>query len=177
MNYNELAARLRKVHLLRRIWIQKAQSDAELYFGQLPILEYVMGHDGCTQSEIAESLCVTPASISTSTKRLQKAGLLTKTTDPGNLRCNRLSITPQGRARCENNRRMVDRIHIRMFKDIPEDELEAFERTLNKILRNLAPPDANPESVTPTEIATLINKIHKNDELLKKQQPLPDTDQ
>lgn len=177
MNLNELAARLRKVQLLRRIWIQKAQSDAELYFGQLPILEYVREHDGCTQAEIAESLCVTPASISTSTKRLQKSGLLTKTTDPDNLRCNRLSITEDGRARCENNRRMVDRIHIRMFQDIPPEELAAFERTLNKILRNMAPPDVDPFVVTPTEIANLINKVHKNDELLKKQQTLPDPGQ
>lgn len=169
MNHHELATKLKKIHLLRRIWIQKAQPDPDLYFGQLPILEYIRNNPGCTQAEIAERLCVTPASISTSTKRLQKAGLLTKTTDPDNLRCNRLSITEDGIIRCENNRRMVERIHDRMFRDIPEEELQAFGATLNKVQQNLA-PDADPDSITPMDIAALISEIHKNDELLKKQQ-------
>jgi len=168
MLHNELAAKLKKIHLLRRIWIQKGQTDAELYFGQLPILEYIHDHPYCTQAEIAEHLCVTPASISTSTKRLQKAGLLTKTTDPDNLRCNRLAITEEGIIRCENNRSMIDRLHIRMFEGIPADELAAFEATLHKVLQNLA-PDADPNSVTPDDIAILINEIRKNNELLKKQ--------
>ena len=81
MLHNELAAKMKKIQLLRRIWIQKTQPDVELYFGQLPILEYIRKNPGCTQAEIAEHLCVTPASISTSTKRLQKSGLLTKTTE------------------------------------------------------------------------------------------------
>ena len=169
MLHNELAAKIKKIQLLRRIWIQKAQPDVELYFGQLPILEYIRKHPGCTQAEIAEHLCVTPASISTSTKRLQKAGLLTKTTDPDNLRCNRLSVTDEGVVRCENNRKMIDRIHSQMFKDIAEEELLAFSATLNKIQQNLA-PDSDPDVVTPMDIAALIQEIHKNDELLKKQQ-------
>lgn len=164
----ELAAKLKKIHLLRRIWIQKGQTDAELYFGQLPILEYIRQHPACTQAEIAEHLCVTPASISTSTKRLQKSGLLTKTTDPENLRCNRLSITEEGVIRCENNRAMIDRIHDRMFHGIDAEELAAFESTLNKVLQNLA-PDTDPNSVTPDDIAALISEIRKNNELLKKQ--------
>ena len=169
MTTNELAAKLKKIHLLRRIYIQKSQPDAELYFGQLPILEYIRCNDGCTQIEIAEKLCVTPASISTSTKRLQKAGLLVKKSDPDNLRCNRLSITEEGIIRCENNRAMIERINQHMFKDISEEERLAFRITLNKVLQNLA-PDADPDSVTPNDIALLINEVHKNDELLKKQQ-------
>ena len=169
MLHNELAAKMKKIQLLRRIWIQKTQPDVELYFGQLPILEYIRKNPGCTQAEIAEHLCVTPASISTSTKRLQKSGLLTKTTDPDNLRCNRLSVTDEGVVRCENNRKMIDRIHSLMFKDIAEEELLAFSATLNKIQHNLA-PDSDPDSVTPMDIAALIQEIHKNDELLKKKQ-------
>ena len=169
MLHNELATKMKKIHLLRRIWIQKTQPYIELYFGQLPILEYIRKNPGCTQAEIAEHLCVTPASISTSTKRLQKSGLLTKTTDPDNLRCNRLSVTDEGAVRCENNRKMIDRIHSLMFKDIAEEELQAFSATLNKIQQNLA-PDSDPDSVTPMDIAALIQEIHKNDELLKKKQ-------
>ena len=69
MDVNELAAKLQKIHLLRRIFVQKSQPDIELYFGQLPILEYVRQNDGCTQIEIAEKLCVTPASISSAVSK------------------------------------------------------------------------------------------------------------
>ncbi|MBQ5813050.1 MAG: winged helix-turn-helix transcriptional regulator [Clostridia bacterium] len=169
MTTNELAAKLKKIHLLRRIYIQKSQPDAELYFGQLPILEYIRCNDGCTQIEIAEKLCVTPASISTSTKRLQKAGLLVKKSDPDNLRCNRLSITEEGISRCDNNRTMIDGIHELMFKDIPKDELEAFDKTLSKILHNMA-PDSDSDSVRPMDMAALAIEVRRNEEHLKKQQ-------
>ncbi len=163
----KLSAKLKVVTLLRRIFIQKSQPDTDLYFGQLPILEYIKNHDGCTQVEIAEELCVTPASISTSTKRLQRAGLLTKTADPDNLRCNRLSITPEGIVRCENNRKLFENLYEVMFKDIPHGELEAFDGTLSKIIKNLA-PSSDGDSVGPMDIAALVIEVHKNDEELKK---------
>lgn len=168
MDYNELAAKLKMINLLRRIFIQKSQPDVELYFGQLPILEYIRQNDNCTQIEIAEKLCVTPASISTSTKRLQKAGLLTKTTDPDNLRCNRLSITQEGIIRCENNLKSVNRLYALMFKDLSEQELECLDATLSKILKNLA-PSSDGASLGPIDIAALVIEVHKNDEQLKKQ--------
>lgn len=168
MQSERLAGKLRTINLLRRIFIQKAQPDVELYFGQLPILEYIRDNDGCTQIEIAEKLCVTPASISTSTKRLKKAGLLTKAADPDNLRCNRLSITPEGIVRCENNRKSVDRLYSLMFKGISKSELDELDSTLSKIIRNLA-PSSNGDTLSSMDIAALIIEIHKNDEQLKKQ--------
>lgn len=168
MDTNEISAKLKKINLLRRIFIQKSQPDVELYFGQLPILEYIRTHEGCTQIEIAERLCVTPASISTSTKRLQKAGLLTKSTDPDNLRCNRLYITPEGIVRCENNRKMVDKLTEHMFKGISDEELTVFDGTLSRILSNLTVTSEG-EDISPIDIAALIIEIKKNDEQLKKQ--------
>lgn len=168
MEYNELASKLKMINLLRRIFVQKSQPDIELYFGQLPILEYIRENDGCTQIEIAEKLCVTPASISTSTKRLQKAGLLTKKTDPDNLRCNRLSITPEGIVRCDNNRKSVDRLYALMFKDLSDEELSTLDATLSKIIKNLA-PSSDGESLGPMDIAALVIEVHKNDEQIKKQ--------
>ncbi|MBE6995043.1 MAG: MarR family transcriptional regulator [Ruminococcaceae bacterium] len=168
MDQIELAVKLKTINLLRRIYIQKSQPDVELYFGQLPILEYIKDNDGCTQIEIAEKLCVTPASISTSTKRLQKAGLLTKVPDPENLRCNRLSITPEGVVRCENNRKSLLLLYDLMFRGLSEQELESLDAVLTKILKNLA-PQSDGTNLNPMDIAALIIEVHKNDEQLKKQ--------
>ncbi len=168
MKQTELAVKIKTINLLRRIYVQKSQPDIELYFGQLPILEYIKDNDGCTQIEIAEKLCVTPASISTSTKRLQKAGLLTKTPDPHNLRCNRLSITPEGVVRCQNNRKSLNSLYSLMFRGLTEEEMKTLDSLLSKILMNLA-PQSDGANLNPMDIQALIIAVNKNDDMLKKQ--------
>lgn len=90
----EVVMRMERIHLLRKLYMQKTMPDHDLYFGQLPMLEYIWLHDGCTQVEVAQALDVSAASVAVSTKRLQKAGLLVKKTDEKDLRVKRLSATP-----------------------------------------------------------------------------------
>ena len=77
-------------------------SDISLHFGQLPILEYIAAYPGCTQSDISEAINVSPASVATSTKRLSKAGFITKTADSDNLRRNKIYITEPGLEQMKN---------------------------------------------------------------------------
>ena len=91
--YGRLVGKMERVHLLRRMFSQQLTNNTTLHFGQVPVLLYIREHDRCTQVDLAEALHVTPASIATSTKRLQKAGYLTTTVNDNNLRCKQLSIT------------------------------------------------------------------------------------
>ena len=68
---------LNKLHLLHRIYLQRAAVNNGLYNGQPPLLEYVEKHPGCTQAELADFFKVSPPCIATSVKRLQKAGIIT----------------------------------------------------------------------------------------------------
>ena len=92
----DVVGHLFEVDVLRRVCLQKAASDSGLYFGQLPILQFIHEHPGCTQREIADKIGVTSASVALSTKRMQKSGLLTKEIDSQDLRCNRLELTETG---------------------------------------------------------------------------------
>ena len=97
MIFLELIKRLDILYLKRRAMLQKSASDAGLYLGQLPIMEYIIENNDCSQVEIADALYLSPASVAISTKRLQKAGMLDKRVDKTSLRAKKLSITDKGR--------------------------------------------------------------------------------
>jgi len=136
--YQCMIGRFERLHLYRRITLQKAAADVDLHYGQLPILEYVKQNNGCSQSELAEKLCVTPASVALSTKRLEKAGLLKKITDVQNLRRNSLSITQKGIDVSQKCREAFDRLNYKMFSDFSEEEILQMRDYLDRLLKNAA---------------------------------------
>lgn len=138
----EVISRMEKLHLLRRIILQKATADIGLHMGQLPILEYVRKNDGCTQAELAEKLLVSPASIALSTKRMEKEGLLEKHVDENNLRRNQLTVTEKGRRVSERCRNIFNEADTRMFDGFEKSELEHFLACLDKMLFNITGEDA-----------------------------------
>ena len=101
LEYKELVKRFNLLIIKRRLLLQKGTSDVGLYWGQLPILKYIAHHNNCSQIDIARSLELSPASVAISTKRLEKAGMLTKVADETDLRCKKLAITEQGREKAE----------------------------------------------------------------------------
>lgn len=136
-SYCLLNEQLTKLHALRRIVNGRAAAEAGLYFGQLPVLEFIQEHPSCTQKDLADALRVTPASIALSTKRLQKAGLIEKRVDAENLRCNRLSVTPTGRAVSDCCREKFDAIDAVMFAGLDAEQLALFDRVLTRIAENI----------------------------------------
>ncbi|MBR6242274.1 MAG: MarR family transcriptional regulator [Ruminococcus sp.] len=130
----ELADLLEDIHLLRKLFIRRISDSSPLHFGQIAIMSTIGQNENCTQAVIAEQLGVTPASVATSTKRLQKAGLITKTIDSGNLRCKRLALTEKGRDAIEH--------HINQFKEYDETVFSVLtdeeKDTLLLLLRKVA---------------------------------------
>ena len=133
----EVVMRMERIHLLRKLYMQKTMPDHDLYFGQLPMLEYIWLHDGCTQVEVAQALDVSAASVAVSTKRLQKAGLLVKKTDEKDLRVKRLSATPEGLARARRGREVFSELDSRTFEGFTEEEFASLASTLERIGKNL----------------------------------------
>jgi len=162
----DLAGRLYKLNLLRRDFIQEATVDIALYFGQLPILEYVIEHDQCTQKEIADKLIVSPAAIAISTKRMQKVGLLEKKVDENNLRCNRLSVTEKGHELSRQYRLKFDELDKKMFSGFEEKELEQVNSYLSRLIMNITGDAAG--DVTIYSMAALEEKLENKSRLLQK---------
>jgi len=134
----EVMRRIEKINLLRRIQGQQAHREMGLYQGQLPVLDYIRKNPDCNQVDIANKLHVTPATIAISTKRMEKAGLLTKRVDEDNLRCKRLTITELGRSKCEEAFASYHKSNEALFQGFSDAELEQLGSYLDRLLVNLA---------------------------------------
>lgn len=134
----EVMKRMEKINLLRRIQGQQAHRELGLYQGQLPVLDYIRKNPDCNQVDIAQKLHVTPATIAISTKRMEKAGLLTKRVDDDNLRCKRLNITPLGLEKCDAAFESLVRRNEMLLEEFTEQELEVLEGFMDRMLSNLA---------------------------------------
>ena len=152
-----LAQCIKKIQLLRRRYLQQELMDLGLHPSQLPILEYIQQHEGCSQVEISQDLAVTPASIALSTKRMQKAGFLKKQADQDNLRCNRLSLTPKGAAASKACRESFDRFEKLMFDGFEQKELEQLEDYLDRMTMNITGEETN--EVNMHVISSLIQQL------------------
>lgn len=134
------------IHILRRLAIRRITEKSPLHFGQVAIMQTIECNENCTQADVAEMLGVTPASVATSTKRLQKAGLVTKTVDSENLRCKRLALTDKGREAIIHHMSFFDDYDKLVFEDFSEEEKERLAGYLNRIskkMRELEGVDVN----------------------------------
>ncbi|MFA9423150.1 MAG: MarR family winged helix-turn-helix transcriptional regulator [Sedimentibacter sp.] len=156
----EVIARLEMLSILRRIEAHRIFSKVGLYPGQLPLLEYIMCNDACTQKEIADKLRVSPASIATSTKRLQKSGLIKKKTDEDNLRKNMLSITEKGAELAKICRDSFDVFDKKLFNNFSEEELFSLKGHLDKLILSIN--DGKSSEIDCYSIIALRNESKKN---------------
>ena len=101
------------------------------------ILEYIMNNNLCTQKDLAKSLHISPASVATSIKRLEKSGLISRITDENDSRKNRLSVTENGLAAIKNFREICDSTDREMFRDFTDEECEILNNLMKRLYNNL----------------------------------------
>lgn len=143
MGPREVIGRIHKIELVRKLIHRNETQEFNLYFGQIPVLDFIADHPGCTQVEIASFMQVSPASIALSTKRLQKAGYITKEVDPDNLRCKRLLLTQEGDQARSLARERLDQMDIQMFHGFSEEEMIQFMVFLDRATMNLTGESEN----------------------------------
>lgn len=130
--------RINRLNLLHRLQIHKAATANGLYLGQLPILEAIEENHNCTQKQLSDILKVSPPSIATSVKRLQKMGLLQKIADENDLRCTHIRLTPKGQEFSEKCRQSFDKLDVQMFKGFNEAECEELFKYIERLIENLS---------------------------------------
>jgi DNA-binding MarR family transcriptional regulator len=117
------------------------------------ILEYVIEHDSCTQKEIAKAMHITPASAAVTLKRIEKSGLIVRTTDANDSRKNHISVTEKGKTALKEFRKICDATDEDMFRDFSLEEREALHQLLVRLHKNL-----DSENFTQEEINELLTQ-------------------
>ncbi|MBQ8297563.1 MAG: MarR family transcriptional regulator [Ruminococcus sp.] len=133
----EIVGMFENIHLLRKLFIKRSTSSSPLHFGQVAIMRMLEQHENCTQAELAEQLNVTPASVATSTKRLQKSGFITKEVDKKNLRCKRLSLTDKGRETISQHCEIFEEYDKLIFSSFSEEEKSQLFGYLERIVAEM----------------------------------------
>ncbi len=138
LSLHDITRRMNRLNVLHRIYITRAANEAGVFFGQPPILEYVLSHDGCSQTELAEALHVSAPSIATSVKRMLKTGLLERTRSGIDSRANLISITDMGKSRYAECRASFESVNRQLFSGFSPEDLEAFNGYLIRMNANIS---------------------------------------
>ncbi|MEA4870260.1 hypothetical protein SDC9_114840 [bioreactor metagenome] len=138
MDDHGLGKRIILLNMLRRRMMHGVNSEKEVVPGQYPLLNYLSKNPDASQQDLASMLFVSPASVAQSTKRLQSAGMLEKTSDPENLRKNRLRVTPAGQTVVDTFHALSDRVDRQTFRGFSEEEEAVLLSLLNRMIQNLA---------------------------------------
>lgn len=128
---------MHRLELIRRMRIQTMLRGTDAHRGQGPILDYIETHPRCTQAEAAESLGVSPPSITCSVKRMENAGLIIKTADEKDMRCTRLELTEKGRQSHKKVKAAFEKLDSEMFAGISEADKERLIELYARMAENL----------------------------------------
>ncbi len=152
MKYKELVHRLISISLVHRCRISKSAHKVGLYYGQPMVLEFITRNKHCTQKDLADGLHISPASVATSIKRLEKAGLIERVCDTYDTRKKLLTLTDKGIEALQKFREICEKTDKEMFAGFTEEECQTLESLLKRLYNNL---DA--DSFSKKEINEILN--------------------
>ena len=123
MKGKELSKNLHIYSCLYRQIADKRFEESGIYFGQPPILKYLSLHPNASQNEIADFLDVSAASIATSVKRMEKSGLIQRTTDKNDARRNLLKLTEKGMQAQKTAEEIIQMTDREIFETMSDEQI------------------------------------------------------
>lgn len=111
-----------------------------------------------SQRELADLLHISPATIATSLKSLERAGYVERQADEADSRRNLISITPKGRQAMETSRQVFDDVDDAMFDGFTEEEKRQLDSYHKRMLENLYKLEGSRDEEFP---ASLCRHHHK----------------
>ncbi|HXF64379.1 MAG TPA: MarR family transcriptional regulator [Caldilineaceae bacterium] len=129
-----LLAQICKTHRNR---ISQALASLDLHAGQEIVLFHLWGRDGVTQSELAESVCLQPATVTRMLGRMEQSGLIVRHPDPEDQRISRVCLTPAGRALEQPVIAAWEAVEQEMMRHFSLEERLLLRRLLLQLYANL----------------------------------------
>jgi DNA-binding MarR family transcriptional regulator len=146
MDNRSLVHEIITLNVTHRYRVGKAASSLGLYFGQPAILEFILQNNNCTQKELAEHLHISPPSVATTLKRMEKAGFIKRIEDESDTRKKRLAVTEKGENALHDFRKLCDETDSQLFINFTEDDKEQLMSYLKRLNGNIADSDLSREN-------------------------------
>lgn len=132
-------------HALHRVHMNAVQAELNargLADVGSPLILFILDHHGdhgeiASQRQLAQVLRVSPATIATSLKSLERLGYVEKRVDEQDARRNRVTITEKGKAAVKQCFEVFHEIDRRMMEGFSVQEQESLDRLHRKMIDNL----------------------------------------
>ena len=117
--------------------IQSQLGEVGLYRGQPPILMLLYKNDGMSQKEMARALNLSPATMTVTLKRMEKAGLVLREMDEHDQRILRVHLSEKGREMCETGESRIGVVTAELLEGFTLEEQQQLNEYLGRIARNM----------------------------------------
>ena len=117
--------------------IQSQLAEVGLYRGQPPILMLLYKNDGMSQKEMARALNLSPATMTVTLKRMEKAGLVLREMDEHDQRILRVHLSEKGREMCETGESRIGVVTAELLEGFTLEEHQQLNEYLGRIARNM----------------------------------------
>ena len=117
--------------------IQSQLAEVGLYRGQPPILMLLYKNDGMSQKEMARALNLSPATMTVTLKRMEKAGLVLREMDEHDQRILRVHLSDKGREMCETGESRIGVVTAELLEGFTLEEQQQLNEYLGRIARNM----------------------------------------
>lgn len=112
-------------------------NEIGLHTGQEMLLMHLWLNNGCAQTDLADELCVQPATITKSLDRMEAAGWLQRQADTDDRRVSRVYLTDAGHALQKKVDRVWQELESLSFDTLTRDERENLRRLIAKVREGL----------------------------------------
>lgn len=123
--------------LIQKRLLERVKASG-LTMGQPKVLDYLKEHDGASQKEIAAGCFIEAGSLTSILNRMEEKGLIERRMLNGNRRTFHIFMTESGK----KSQKLVEEAFVEIeeaaWKDISQEDAEAFMRIYHKIYNNLS---------------------------------------
>lgn len=106
--------------------------------GQPKVLEYVVGHEGCTQREIAHACVMDQSTVTSVLSRMEADGLIERRAKAGDRRAATVFLTPRGREAADQVLACCYDVDTAAWQGLSAAERAELSRLLACVITNLA---------------------------------------
>ena len=121
-------------------YLDRALRELGLYCGQDTLLLHVSREEGLTQVQLAQQMSCEPQTINKTLRRMQKAGLVERRSDPEDGRLTRVYLTPHGRTLVQPLQEIVASCEQRLTAGLTHEERLLVRRLLMHMRGNFDVP-------------------------------------
>ena len=123
--------------LKHRKIMQHYLDETGVYHAQHRLLMEISRHPNASQTDIARSMDISPATIAVSLKKLEKGGYIHKAMDEGDNRFNQITITEKGNQVVERSKQIFEATDRQVLEGFTEAEKVTLSLLLQKLDANL----------------------------------------